>query len=225
MLLKDFAQVLIDGINNYPKHLKSYLIRELKKAHALGITNNEFAGSFKLVYFQIVKSVINECPLFEEGDFFDKDKNLNYSVSDIDVKSFSVNGHHFDLAVPILINQFIEVIQTIENIIGNELESEMINEKSSFRLTNKKGAKVDLIRILNAMYELQMVKLPNEQIPPKKLFMEKAGQFFGIDLAKYDADLAQALDGSKEKNIRIFEEMKVKTLEKIDNKLWSNNRT
>ena len=47
------------------------------------------------------------------------------------------------------------------------------------------------------------------QIPSKEMFMKQAGDFFGIDLSKYDIDLSQALNNtSLEANLKVFEQMK-----------------
>jgi len=81
--------------------------------------------------------------------------------------------------------------------------------KQAFQLRKKQGAKTDLIRILNAVYELKYFEMADGQIPSKEMFMKQAGEFFGIDLSKYDIDLSQALNNtSLEANLKVFEQMK-----------------
>lgn len=81
--------------------------------------------------------------------------------------------------------------------------------KQAFQLRKKQGAKTDLIRILNAVYELKMFEMTDGQIPSKEMFMKQAGEFFGTDLSKYDTDLSQALNNtSLETNLKVFEQMK-----------------
>ncbi|HYG17160.1 MAG TPA: hypothetical protein VEC12_15490 [Bacteroidia bacterium] len=71
------------------------------------------------------------------------------------------------------------------------------------------GSKIDLIRVLNALYELKKIEGLNGQVPPKKEFMIAAGQFFNINLSDYDTSLSQAIkEGELEPNIEIFEKMK-----------------
>lgn len=83
------------------------------------------------------------------------------------------------------------------------------NQKFSFQITGKKGAKTDLIRVFNAMYELKFFVTKEGQIPSKEMFMKRCGDFFGIDLSKYETDLSQALnETSLEANIKIFEQLK-----------------
>jgi hypothetical protein len=82
-------------------------------------------------------------------------------------------------------------------------------KNQAFQLRKKQGAKTDLIRILNAVYELQMFEKTDGQIPSKEMFMKQAGEFFGTDLSKYDIDLSQALNNTTlETNIKVFEKMK-----------------
>jgi len=81
--------------------------------------------------------------------------------------------------------------------------------KQAFQLRKKQGAKTDLIRILNAVYELKYFEMADGQIPSKEMFMKQSGEFFGIDLSKYDIDLSQALNNtSLEANLKVFEQMK-----------------
>lgn len=81
--------------------------------------------------------------------------------------------------------------------------------KGVFQLRKKQGTKTDLIRILNAVYELKYFEMADGQIPSKEMFMKQAGEFFGTDLSKYDIDLSQALNNtSLEANLKVFEQMK-----------------
>lgn len=81
--------------------------------------------------------------------------------------------------------------------------------KSVFKLSKKQGVRTDLIRILNALYELRLFYKTDGQIPSKEMFMKQVGEFFGIDLSKYDTDLSQALNNtSLEANLKVFQQMK-----------------
>jgi len=75
-----------------------------------------------------------------------------------------------------------------------------------------KGAKIDLIRILNALYELKLILKENEQLLTKQEFMEALGEFLGVDLSKYHSNLSQALKNQPlEVNLKVFEKMKEAT--------------
>lgn len=83
------------------------------------------------------------------------------------------------------------------------------NRKQLFKLSDKKGAKIDLIRILNAIYELLLIYKANGQIPTKQEFMSEFGNFLGADLSAYHSNLSQALTNQPlEVNLKVFEEMK-----------------
>jgi len=82
-------------------------------------------------------------------------------------------------------------------------------KKPLFKLSDKRGDKIDLIRVLYALNELCLVEKANGQLPTKGEFMEACGEFFGTDLSEYDKDLSQALNvSSKEANEKVFERMK-----------------
>lgn len=77
--------------------------------------------------------------------------------------------------------------------------------KAAFKV--KKGSKADLIRILNAMWELKLITNPDGTIPLKKDFMKEAGIFFGESLENYEVNLSTAFQGTLESNTQIFSEM------------------
>lgn len=85
-----------------------------------------------------------------------------------------------------------------------------IAAKPQFKLSKRTGAKTDLIRVLNALYELKFFVNYKEQEPlRKKDFMMQIGQFFGTGLSNYDAALSQARrEQPLETNLKIFEDMK-----------------
>ena len=81
--------------------------------------------------------------------------------------------------------------------------------KPIFKLSDKKGAKIDFIRVLNALYELRFFHKTDGQIPTKQEFIETMGEYLGADLSKYHSNLSQALQNQKlEVNLKVFEEMK-----------------
>lgn len=81
--------------------------------------------------------------------------------------------------------------------------------KPAFQLSDKKGAKTDLIRVLNALYELKLIDKADGQTPTKQEFMKSVGEYFGVDLSKYHTNLSQALQNQPlEVNLKVFEDMK-----------------
>ena len=98
-------------------------------------------------------------------------------------------------------------IERIRNLM--QLDSEFEDDvKSSFVLAKKKGAKTNIIRILNALYELKLFQKTNGQMPSKKEFMTEIGNIFNEDLSGYHASLSQSLQNQPlEANLKIFYEM------------------
>jgi hypothetical protein len=81
--------------------------------------------------------------------------------------------------------------------------------KPVFKLSDKKGAKTDLIRVLNALYELRFFNKTDGQIPTKREFIETMGVYLGVDLSKYHSNLSQALQNQPlAVNLKVFEDMK-----------------
>lgn len=87
-----------------------------------------------------------------------------------------------------------------------------INKKSSLHLSKKKGSKIDLIRIINAMYELKFFKNSEDGMPTKKEVMLLIGDFLNVDLSNYDKPLSNSLnDRSIEINTKIFNDLSEET--------------
>lgn len=103
----------------------------------------------------------------------------------------------------------------------NDKEEKMgTTYKSPVHLTKERGAKIDLIRLMNAYYELGKVENANGGRLTKKEFFSAVGHFFNIDLSNYENDLSNsmAVGVSMDKQIRIFDEMKKKHTEIFNSK-------
>ena len=81
--------------------------------------------------------------------------------------------------------------------------------KSPVYLTERTGAKIDIIRVLNVLYEMGTFTGENGKKIIKKDFMIAMGQAMNMDLSGYDKDLSRSLSDSTklEKHLRIFENM------------------
>lgn len=113
-------------------------------------------------------------------------------------------------------NTVADLLRIQEKKIERKLEIEKKFEiakqpksKQVFKLSEKKGAKTNIIRILNAFYELRLVENEKGELPSKIDFMNAMGSCFGIDLSNYASSLSQCLQNqSLEINLEVFEEMK-----------------
>lgn len=80
----------------------------------------------------------------------------------------------------------------------SELEPSTISKSNQmFQLSPKKGAKIDVIRILNAVCELRLIEKTDGQLPTKQEFMETFGSFLGINLSGYHTNLSQAFKNQR----------------------------
>ena len=87
--------------------------------------------------------------------------------------------------------------------------------ESPVALVQKRGNKIDLIRIANAIYELGLVEHKNGGKLTKQEFFTTFGKAFNLDLSDYDKDLSNSMASSVayERQTQIFEEMKQKHLD------------
>lgn len=89
------------------------------------------------------------------------------------------------------------------------------DDTSPVFLSTAKGQKIDLIRIVNVMYEQGRFKGKEGEKLTKKEVFKTIGKALNIDLSDYDKDLSRAMSDSTklEKHIRVFEDMKQKMIE------------
>lgn len=96
-----------------------------------------------------------------------------------------------------------------------ELEQQGQIPKSPFKLSEKRGSKTDIIRILNALYGLNLIQLENGQLPTKQQFIQLMGELLGVDMEGYEQVLSKALEQSLEANLEVFEKMKMTFQEQV----------
>ena len=87
------------------------------------------------------------------------------------------------------------------------LEQQLGTAKGPFKLSKKRGAKTNLLRLLSALYEMHLIELTNGQRPTKEQFIHQIGGFLGVDAKNYSSDLEQALNQSLEANLEVFNDL------------------
>lgn len=113
----------------------------------------------------------------------------------------------------------IQILNKLINISGLKTALSEPDQMAGFVLTNRRGAKIDFIRVLNALYEMKFFSDENNVLT-KQIVMERFGQVLGVDLSKYDTDLSQAfMTGNVEQNVRIFQELSKVTENQIIDRL------
>ena len=102
-----------------------------------------------------------------------------------------------------------ELIRIIEPI--KELFCATTNEspQSPIFLVKRKGVKIDMIRVLNALHELGTFTGKDGNPLSKKEFMISMGKAMNVDLSNYYNDLSRALSDSTtlDKHLKIFNDM------------------
>ena len=106
-------------------------------------------------------------------------------------------------------------LHTQEKSVANDNSTSI---ESLVYLSDEKGVKIDIIRVLNVLYELGMFRGKDGARLTKKDFFTAMGRAINKDLSNYDKDLSRSTSDSTalEKHLRIFEEMK-KKMEEIWN--------
>lgn len=112
----------------------------------------------------------------------------------------------------------IEMKPTIESEYGCDKVVEECDEpqaESPIYLSTAKGQKIDLIRVLNVMFEQGRFKGKDGAKLTKKDFFTEMGHTLHVDLSDYDKDLSRSMSDSTklEKHTKPFEDMKQKMID------------
>jgi hypothetical protein len=100
--------------------------------------------------------------------------------------------------------EILKFIAPLNNAIGHK------NEYSSpISLSTERGKKIDLIRVVNSLYELGFFVSASGGKAKKKDTFNAIGKALNIDLNNYDKDLSRSLSDSTalDKHLHVFEEM------------------
>jgi hypothetical protein len=113
----------------------------------------------------------------------------------------------FDKKCDIEINGIREAMQLEEQLKGQPEAHTTTIPNPSFKLSET-GSKIDLIRVLVALYELELFEKVNGKELTKKEFMKTMGDYLGVDLSKFHSNLTLALQTQpRDVNVKIFKEL------------------
>ena len=92
---------------------------------------------------------------------------------------------------------------------SEDSQTGVIQEVSPVFLNKNRGYKIDLIRVLNTLYELGFFTDDKGGRISKKEVMIAIGRSMNLDLSNYDNDLSRSLSDStaEEKHLSIFKRM------------------
>ena len=110
-----------------------------------------------------------------------------------------------------------EIIAFLNKLSPTPIQSQQI---SNIYLSEKKGMKINYIRVINCLYELGFFVDENQNIINKIDVMKVFGSIINKDLKDYDKDLSRALSDSTalDKNLEIFSLLKDKMNEIFNSK-------
>lgn len=210
--------------------------------HVDGFLNDDFNYN----YYQLLleKSLIQDndqyaLDFFNKAyEMFDKLRCIKDSISS--VKQFLNNQTFRDenekFAILFFIDKSIEeffnndkylshCLREVRKMLGqSELlstNSEPSNSSTSkIYLNSQRGKKIDLIRVINALYDLDFFKDEHQGSVTKKDVFITMGKALNMDLSNYDKDLSRALVGSTslDKHLKVFKEMQNSMTELFNSK-------
>ena len=115
----------------------------------------------------------------------------------------------WQLVSGIIFYETIKARQVLE-MVEEERTTEADMSKSPICLSTAKGQKIDMIRVLNVMYEQGRFKGKDGRRLTKKEFFTWMGRVLNVDLSDYDKDLSRSMSDSTklEKHTKVFDDMK-----------------
>lgn len=194
-------------------YYKLNLYRDIIEQELRSKMSSLFTKRFNI---QIIEHHINT--LFSTNDkinyILDIQKDFNIIMSYKDIRVY------YESEIPIDFNEQCKILlDHIKNT--QELQSENFFEgkaSSQFKIVDRKGAKINLIRLFNSLYELQLIEDNKGFYPSKDHFMKSIGIFLGDDFSDYHKALNQTYKSSLETNTEIFEALKQVYIDKWSNK-------
>ncbi len=209
---------IIDNRDDYPKKkLDSFINEDLNYRQYCTLQDGNYwddDDTLYLKYFNRVYKIYDELRL-HRNSMSEVKKYLKGQAFDNDVEKFWI--YSFIITLIEASSQKDESLSRCKMQLAREIEplrERIMSQpastgKSPVYLTERTGAKIDIIRILNVLYELGTFTGENGKKISKKDFMMAMGQAINIDLSAYDKDLSRSLSDSTklEKHLRVFENM------------------
>lgn len=219
--IPDSNQILksiIENRDDYPKKkLDSFINEDLNYRQYCTLLDGNYwedDDTLYLKYFNRVYQIYDELRLLRSS-MSEVKKFLNGQTFDNDVEKFWV--YSFIITLIEASGQKDESLGRCRMQLAREIEplrerimSQPASQaKSPVYLVERTGAKIDIIRILNVLYEMGTFTGENGRKISKKDFMVAMGKAINLDLKTYDKDLSRSLSDSTklEKHRKIFEDM------------------
>jgi len=215
---EQILQGIIDNRDDYPKKkLDSFINEDLNyRQYCTLLDGNYWADddTLYLKYFNRVYQIYDELRL-RRSSMSEVKKYLQVQSFDNDAEKFWI--YSFIITLIEASGQKDESLGRCKMQLAREIEplrERIMSQpsssiKSPVYLAERTGAKIDIIRILNVLYEMGTFTGENGKKIKKKDFMIAMGQAMNVDLTNYDKDLSRSLSDSTklDKHLRVFENM------------------
>lgn len=212
------AQCLIDNRDDYPKdNLDGYINENLNYQQYNTLIDGHYwedDDDLYLKYFNRVYEMYDELRLrkhsissikgyLREQDF-DSDAKKYWTFSFI--VTLIEEAEIEDDSLSRCKQELMRIIDPMKEQFDSHTQGEY---KSPVYLAERRGSKIDIIRVLNVLYELATFTGEGGKPISKKEFMTTMGKAINVDLSNYDKDLSRALSDSTalDKHLKIFKDM------------------
>ncbi len=140
------------------------------------------------------------------------------------LKGNSVEGSHKSLEIfSVRLSFMIKYREALKDLYERHYGKQKESAKSTLYWNDKKGNKVNLVRLIHSLYELKMIKNEDGTIPSEKLVMAELGDFFNLDLSDYTNDLNTAVKASQNANLAFFRNLEKPMIKRWEKYNESNN--
>lgn len=89
-------------------------------------------------------------------------------------------------------------------------QHELGSTPNVFKLSEKQGAKSDLLQVFYALHKLHLIEKKTGGFPSQKEFLQEFGKFFGEDWSNPSALIAQRRETPDNKQDEVFDDLKKK---------------
>lgn len=215
---KQILQRIIDNRDDYPKKkLDSFINEDLNYRQYCTLLDGKYwenDDTLYLKYFNRVYQIYDELRLHKNSmsevksylgeQVFDNDAEKYWIYSFI-ITLIESSGNHEASLDRCKMELAREIAPLRERIMSQPTQA----SQSPVFLAERTGARIDIIRILNVLYEMGTFTGENGRKIKKKDFMTAMGKAMNIDLSNYDKDLSRSLSDSTklEKHLRVFDDM------------------
>lgn len=211
-------QSLIDNRDDYPKDSIDDYINEnlnyqqynlLIDGHYWEDNDDRYLRYFNRVYemydnLRLRKQSVSSIKNYLREQQFYTDAEKYWTVSFI-ITLIEETGNEDD-SLNRCKQELIRIIKPIKEQFSRSGDDEY---KSPVFIAERRGVKIDIIRVLNSLYELGMFTGQSGEAIPKKVFMTTMGKAINVDFSNYDKDLSRTLSDSTalDKHLKIFNDM------------------